>query len=315
MEGIRPFRENAENREENVMNGTVTKLCNIDSIAIPQEMLELHVDEGTLETEIQKLSLRCARKRSAETVEMGDVVYCRGDKEAYPDGRTILLYPATALPGAEEAAKAALGKKKGDSFQASLMEKNVTLTVEKILRREPVEVNDALIAGLGIDGVKNLTEYRNYLRGKALADLKMERSKEIIRYLMDQMEAGSAFAYDEAEMEAYFRSVEQEYAAQGPMEDDGPAMDPQELRAVVISQTKQGWLAEAFCRDRGIAIDEAQAQAEADQMAEMASLMGEMPQGREELLAMARQNQCFAALFEHLDRIVNEKMGGSYGDR
>ena len=50
-------------------------------------------------------------------------------------------------------------------------------------------------------------------------------------------------------------------------------------------------------------------------MAEMSSLMGEEPKDREELLTMARQNQCFMALFEHLDRIVNEKMGGSYGDR
>lgn len=297
------------------MNGTVTKLCDVDKIAIPEEMLELQVDESGLDVEIQRLSLRCAKEVPAETVELGDVVYCQGDKEAYPDGRTILLYTATALPGAEAAAKAALGKKKGDSFRADLAAKPVSLTVERILRREPVEVNDALVAGLGIDGVKSLAEYREYLRSKALADLKMERDKEIIRYLMDQMEAGSTFAYDEAEMEAYLRSAEQEYAAQDPMEDDGPAMDPQELRAAVISQVKQGWMAEAFCRDRGIAIDEAEAQAEADQMAEMSSLMGEPPQDREELLAMARQNQCYTALYEHLDRIVNEKMGGSYGNR
>lgn len=296
------------------MNGTVTKLCNVDGIGIPEEMLELRVDESALDAEIGRLSLRCAREIPAETVEAGDVAYCRGDKEAYPDGRTILLYTATALPGAEEAAKAALGKKKGDSFRTSLMGKTVDLTVEKILRREPVEVNDALVAGLGIDGVSTLAEYRNFLRDKALADLKMERSKEIIRYLMEQMEAGSVFSYDEGEMEAYIRSAEQEYAAQGPME-DGPAMDSQEFRKAVCSQAKQGWLAEAFCRDRGVAIDEAQAETEADQMAEMFSLMGEAPRDREELLTMARQNQCFTALFEHLDGIVNEKMGGSYGNR
>ena len=50
-------------------------------------------------------------------------------------------------------------------------------------------------------------------------------------------------------------------------------------------------------------------------MAEMFSLMGEAPRDREELLTMARQNQCFTALFEHPDGIVNEKMGGSYGKR
>lgn len=44
------------------MNGTVTKLCDIDSIAIPEPMLELHVDEQRVEEELQQLSLRYAKE-------------------------------------------------------------------------------------------------------------------------------------------------------------------------------------------------------------------------------------------------------------
>ena len=62
----------------------------------------------------------------------------------------------------------------------------------------------------------------------------------------------SEFRYDGDEMEAYIRKMKAEYAAQGP-EDGIPPMSDEELRQSVILQTEQGWLMEAFCRERGIA--------------------------------------------------------------
>ncbi len=297
------------------MNGSVTKLWNIDSMQIPEELLQVHVDEKTLEENVQRLGLRYAKKVPAESAEPGDVVFCGADREAYADGRTILLYTGVSLPGAEEAAKAVLGKIPGDTLKTCLAGKDVTLTVTKILRREPVEVNDALAAGLGLEGVQTLSDYRDYLRRKMEADQKLENGKAVIRMAMDEMEANSSFVYDETAMEDQIQAAMAEYAAQGPMDDEMPPMNKEELRQAVISQIKQGWLMEAFCRERGIAIDEAAAQEEADQMAEMSALMGESAPDRQELLSMARQNQCFTAFFDYLDRMITEKMGGSYGDR
>lgn len=296
------------------MNGTVTKFCDPDSIRIPGELLEVHVEEAALDAEIQRLGLRYAREIPAERVESGDMAECLGDPEAYPDGRKILLYTATALPGAEAAAQAVMGKSVGDRVETEILGKAVTLTVKKILRREPVEVNDDLIRSLGLEEVGTLSEYRDFLRKKAEADQKLENSKAIIRCLMDEMLNCSEFRYDGNEMEAYIRKMKAEYAAQGP-EDGIPPMSDEELRQSVILQTEQGWLMEAFCRERGIAIDEAAAEDEANQMAEMSALMGEPAPDREELLSMARQNQCFTAFFDYADKVIAEKMGGSYGDR
>lgn len=296
------------------MNGIVTKLWDLDTIQIPQELLTLQVEEKKLDAEIQRLSLRYAAEIPAETAEAGGIVYCRGDQAAYPDGRAILLYTGTALPGAEAAAQAVLGKKQGDSFAAELMGKTVELTVEKILRRVPVEINDDLIASLGLEGVQTLDDYREYLRKKAEADQKLEKSKAITRLVMDEMTDRSEFQYDEADMEAYIQKMKEEYAAQGPVDEDMPPMSDEELRQAVILQTKQGWMVEAFCKERGLPVDEAAAREEADQMAEMSALMGEAAPDREELLTMARQNQCYTAFFDYVDKIITEKMGGSYGD-
>ena len=45
-----------------VMKGYVTKLCDIDSIGIPDEMLEVHIDKERIENQIAALSLRYANE-------------------------------------------------------------------------------------------------------------------------------------------------------------------------------------------------------------------------------------------------------------
>ena len=49
----------------------------------------------------------------------------------------------------------------------------LTLTIEKIIHRTPVDVDDALIADMGIDGVNTGEEYRNNVRMQMFRDLLM----------------------------------------------------------------------------------------------------------------------------------------------
>ena len=44
------------------MKGYVTTLCDIDSIGIPDEMLEVHIDKERIENQIAAMSLRCANE-------------------------------------------------------------------------------------------------------------------------------------------------------------------------------------------------------------------------------------------------------------
>lgn len=294
------------------MKGIVTKLCDIDSIEIPQEMLEIRVDEQQVEAELQALSLRYASETQADVAEQGDTVFCQADRESYPDGRTILLYTAVPMPGAADAAQAALGKKPGDIFTAPLAGKNVTLTVEKIIRRTPVAVNDALIAGLGMDGVSTVEDYRNYLRNKAMDDLKMEQSKAVIRYFLEQMEQGSTFEYDPQEMDAYVQKNMEEYLKES--QEMGIEESPEEIKASIIAQEKQNWMAEAFCNSRNIPVDAADAEDQADQMLEMMQLTGETAPDRDEMVEMILQGAYLDGVIAYINEIVEKKMGGSHGN-
>lgn len=288
----------------------VTKLCDIDSLTIPAELLDVRVDEAQVAQAVDRLSLRYAKQCPAATAQNGDLVCCRAETG---DGRTVLLYPGMALPGAEDAEKAALGKAAGERLETALRGAPVSLTVEKVLRRVPVEVNDALIASMGIEGVTTVEEYRAYLHAKTLADLRMERSKEITRYLMDKLLAACEYDYDEAEMEQHIRKAEEELAAQEDME--GMDFTPEELRQAIVNQAKQGCVAEAFCKSRGIAVDEAEIAQQADQMQEMMTLLGEEVPAREELLEMTRQDAYLTELLTYVTNIIAQRMGGTYGNR
>lgn len=294
------------------MNGYVSKLCDIDSIAIPEHLLHVEVDEREVETQVRALSLRCAEETEGDRVENGDVVWCKADAASYPDGRTILLFTGTAVPGAEEAVTAAMGRAVGACFTTELSGKPVELTVEKIIRREPVEVTDALIAGLGIEGVATVAEYRAHLRAKLLADLRMECGKQISGYFVDQMTTGSTYEYDEAEMEQYVQSHMDECIEQAAAE--GESVTPEMVRESLVYQMKQGWMAEAFCKSHGIAINTEDINAQLDQMTEMMSLMGEEVPDRQELFEMVYQGECLNALFDCVDEIIARKKEDTHGN-
>lgn len=285
------------------MNGFVSRLCELDSVSVPAEMLEVKIDAQHIESEIEALSLRCAKESTVELAETGDLVRCRADKESYPDGRTILIFTGTELPAAKEAAAAALGKRAGDVFSAELAGKTVQLCVETVIRRTPVEVNDALIASLDIEGVDSVEAYRSYLNAKAEGEQKLERGKMIMRYLMDALINGSEYSYDEDEMQAYVEKTK----AERPQPE---GVTEEMVVESIVYQCKQMWVAEAFCRRQGIEVGQTEIEQMADQFAEMMQLMGEAVPERGELLEMARGELCLTPLFEHINSLIEQKFGG-----
>lgn len=289
------------------MKATVKKLCDMDKIAIPPELLKVELDEQAVTDAVARLSLRYAALGEAETAETGDIVHCRPDAQSYPDGRDILLYTDVAMPGAEQAAQAALGKRVGESFEAPIAGKAVQLTVSKIVRRTPAEVNDALIASMGLDGVSTVAEYTAYAREKMLADLRMERSKEITHIIVDTMDKESEFDCDAAVLDELVASQEEMYAADYAAA--GIDITPEELRMSILAQARQAWVAEAFCIERGIEIDRESAEQYADQMIEMMTLMGEEVPERAVMLEMALENEYFRGFYDYIDGLIARRMG------
>lgn len=290
------------------MKGKVIRFCDLTDIQIPVEKCSVSVDPAQVTEAVDQLSVRYADKTWVQRAENGDVVYCRADEKSYPDGRDIILYTGLELPGAEAAAEAAIGREIGEKFDAPIGEKTVMLTVQKIIRMVPVSVNDALVASIGIGNVSTVEDYRNYIQNKMLEDQKKETIKQIVGEVTRAMMEKSTFAYDESEAEDYLKAhmdeIKVEYAQYG-ME-----ISEDEIRMGIIDQSKQGWLAEAYCQKHGIEIDRESIESETDQMMEMMTVMGEDVPDRETMLEETLYNNYMMVLFEHVEKAIKEKMEG-----
>lgn len=297
------------------MNGVVSKLYDIDSIVIPEELLNVSIDEQRIDDEVKQLALRYAKEEQVDTVSRGDLVCAKADLKSYPDERSILIYTGLQIPGAETAADALIGKHPGEKIETELNGKNVMLMIEKIVRRIRVAVTDRLAADMGLEGVSDLESYKTYLRDKMTADQQMEKSKEITRYILEQMVDKSTFEYDEAEMENYVREELKKYRLEMAQYGDEMGDVPEdEIKKGIVSQEKQTWMVKAFCESKGIEVDTSSAEEDADRMIEMMQLMGETVPDREEMIEMSVQDAYFDALMNYIDKMVAQKKGGSYGN-
>lgn len=294
------------------MMGCVSKLYDIDSVVIPAELLDIHVDDQKVETGLKQLAMRYATECPAENVEKGDVVYAQPDTESYADGRQILLFTGTEIPGAEMAVQAVQGTKVEDVVRTELCGRPATLKIQKIVRRIPAPIDDHLAAQLGVDGVTTVEECRAYLREKALADLRLETSKEIAHIYVDALHKNSVYEYNSAEAEAYIDSVYDEVAAEYAQFEIELTED--ELRQEILEQQKQAWMIQAFCQKYHLEVDAAEVEAEADQMIEMMSLMGEDVTDREKYVEMSLNGAYANQFFMYIEKLAEEKMGGSNGN-
>ena len=81
------------------MKGYVTKLCDVDSIQFPAELLQTHVDTQLIEKEINALSLRYAKQSAADCAAQGDIVRCKADEATreHARHRARMLFSVNAM--------------------------------------------------------------------------------------------------------------------------------------------------------------------------------------------------------------------------
>lgn len=285
------------------MKGQVSKLCDINGIEIPQSMLDCEIPDAQVIEKINKLALRHAKISYPDTVCAGDTVYCTADKAAYPDGRTLVILTSGLLEGTAAASEALLLKKPGDTVKTVLREKNVELTVNKILRRTPVKVDDELIISLNIDGVKTVKEYSEHVKAELLEDLKSERKKEITRFVLENLVNNSSYIYDEGELHDYTEKYVADYLKEFPEE----SADREEIEEFALYQAKQAWVAKAIADLHKKVPDVKQAEEYTDRMIEMMALTGEPIPNREEILEMTLQSEYQRLLFEVIDEYITNR--------
>lgn len=268
------------------MKSRVVKLYDYKSISIPAEMCDWQLDEADIDARINGLAMEFAQEAFVETVAEGDCVFCRAAENGPMADRTVLLFPGRAIPGAEEAEKAIVGKNAGERVVVTLAGAESELTIEKIQRYMPAVIDDKLIQKLAIDGVHTIADYRTYFRNERERSNKSMAAGQIATYMLQKLIEHSEFAIDSEEMNVWTGKRAEQMFQYMLEEGEDPRLpeegfdiltDEQAIAKIaksLESNFKETLVCREFCAQNGIRFTAEDVQAELEQykaagMAEM----------------------------------------------
>lgn len=185
------------------MKSIVTKLFDYTQAEVPPALRLWRVTDQAMEARLAVLSRSHARELEFDQVRSGDSVVCRGESAVSRWNKPVLLfYPGHGL--CEQAIEDALvGMKTGEAKTVAASDGAVTLTVSRIVRREPHPIDDSLIRLEQIEGVETLEEYRRWYRETTEAEDRKRNLGYLARHLLTEIEKHSVCALDEAEETAW----------------------------------------------------------------------------------------------------------------
>ena len=246
------------------MKSRVVKLYDFMNIAIPAEMCDWQLDEAEIDVRINGLAMEFAQEIFAETVAEGDCVFCRAAENSPLADRTVLLFPGRAIPGAEDAEKAVIGKKVGDQVNTQIIGTTADIFIKKIFRRAPAAINDELVQKLEIDGVKTVSDYRDYFRKNREENNLSMVVNEVVEDILQELVQRSEMDIDDEEMKNWteMRAVQAfEYMLESgedprlPEEGFDILTDEQAIANIAKSmgqQFKELLICRALCEENGI---------------------------------------------------------------
>lgn len=193
-------------KEGQKMKSRMTNCYDYKELKVPEELGRWHIPDSEIEAELEALARDHSGEEETEReIERGDCVRCiciKASKENW-EGRTVLLYPGRRLPGAEGAEEAVLGKKKGEEFDCSIKDVSLTLRIERAVRIQVMQVNDALAVKLGIPNVSTVEDYYGFYHEQHDKERKDKACIGIARYWLEEISKRSEFDIDEAEKQSW----------------------------------------------------------------------------------------------------------------
>lgn len=181
------------------MKSKVTKLYDYTQAQVPNELRRWRLQEEEIEEKLAALSRGHARETDVEQVQAGDSVVCAGESAVERWNKPVLLfYPGSGL--CEKVLEdSTVGMKTGESKTVAAGEGDVTLTVKRIVRREALPIDDALVKLEAIEGVETVEDYRRWYQEKTEKYNRDHNMAYLARHLLDTVVEKTEYEIDKAE--------------------------------------------------------------------------------------------------------------------
>ncbi len=163
-----------------------------DYHSIPLERKPYVPDEKELQREIQRLANPYICWADGDMAATGDMVICRlhSDCPQFQREKVKFIVGSGMFHSGLESHVA--GMRLGESRSVALSEAQVEITVISIKNRQVPNVDDKMVAELGLDGVQTVADYENYLqcqqREAYLEETVSNLSYTLIRAVIDGSE-------------------------------------------------------------------------------------------------------------------------------
>ncbi len=171
-------------------------------LEVAEELRHWHIPDSEIASELEALAQdHSVEYWIADEIQGGDSVRCICTKASDEDWREriVLLYPGRKLPGAQEAEESVLGRKAGDIFECRIGNTDVTLKIEKVMRRMSLPVGEELIGRLNIAGVTTVKDYYSWYHLQHDKERKTKANIAIVHFWLTEIAKRSEFEIVEEE--------------------------------------------------------------------------------------------------------------------
>lgn len=195
------------------MRSRLLSLADCSSLITDPIVESLPLEEIThnVEQDLQNLCMQCKQTVCASSVAMGDTV-CLNLESQLPKFHRKGLYLCVGAGLFDAALEATLpGKTVGSVYSADLQGHTVTVAVEQCLRTQIPEPSDALIAGLGQEGITTLEQYRLQTAEQYKAMYREYYLQYLANEHMEQWFDASSWNIDPQERELFVQAAKQQY--------------------------------------------------------------------------------------------------------
>lgn len=187
------------------MRSTITHMFDFTQAHIPDKYRQWRIADEEISRALETLAHDRARLEDVSEVRMFDAVQCRGVSDQPRWNRqNLLFYPGRGLCEAvfEEAC---LGKEVGETYTVTTGDGDVTLTVERIVRRIIPNVDDTLVQTEGIADVDTVADYFRWYKERNEPERYENAVGNTAFALLEEIAKKSVFSLDQEEKDAWCR--------------------------------------------------------------------------------------------------------------
>ncbi|MBO5994416.1 MAG: hypothetical protein J6Q41_02745 [Firmicutes bacterium] len=217
--------------KELTLKSKVLKVFDYKTVDIDEYIPEFTPDEKILQKDIERIFKAFGRKEAGESVEPGDMVVLTCRSEIPKFNKNGITVPMGKGFFSKELEEKLIGVKAGETFNVDIDGKEVTGTVDRIVRITIPEVNDENVAALGMEGIATVKDLKRYCVDKQIDRLldDMEDCDRASAVVWQALNDNSEFELDEGELNRAMEDAEKKIEG---MKNMGPMFDsPEEEEA------------------------------------------------------------------------------------